>query len=198
MPRLLRYCLIVLALVALAFTIWNGLSRDPQAAGEGAAPRADVPAGATGSEKTAGDFRYRRRAHRNCAGAQGARVGSAGALSKPATHGLRVRIRTSRSSPRVSSMRSATPCRRCTLFDPGRDGISATSDAAGRIALDVPQPFSETSWSDGFTARRKGYATKQLDCRLTLAETTPLGDVVLAPGLTCTDAPSTRRAPASW
>jgi hypothetical protein len=53
MPRLLRYCLIVLALVALAFTIWNGFSRDPQAAEEGVAPQAVVPDGPTESGKLA-------------------------------------------------------------------------------------------------------------------------------------------------
>lgn len=182
MPRLLRYCLIVLALVALAFTIWNGLSRDPQAAGEGAAPRADVPAGATGSEKlpaisatdgerieTAPEPKARESEAPGAVEAGDARSESAN------TNVAKLTARF------VDALGNPVPD--VHLFDPGRDGVSATSDAAGRIALDVPQPFSETSWSDGFTARRKGYATKHLDCRLTLAETTPLGDVVLAPGV---------------
>ncbi|NUP94708.1 MAG: hypothetical protein HUU28_00950 [Planctomycetaceae bacterium] len=178
MPRSLRYCLIVLALAALAFVAWNGLSPASPIAEEGAAPSVVAHQLAVKSAATleADDAPGE---HVETTSTTRTEVANEAAVASPRE---RTDIKFAKLTARfVDSLGNSLPG--VFVLDAGRKTVSTTSDAAGRIALDVPQFRSESSWSARFEARRKGYATKFLAFALTLDTTTPLGDVVLAPGV---------------
>ncbi|NUP94707.1 MAG: carboxypeptidase regulatory-like domain-containing protein [Planctomycetaceae bacterium] len=182
MPRSLRYCLIAFALAALAFVAWNGLSRDPQAADDGATSPAAGPAGAIGTASPSGSeelFSERIESARDSEvqdpeGIRGAPVVGTRSTNAPAD----AATFTARF---VDKFGNALPG--VLLREVGRGSVSTTSDDDGRVALEIGPPERRPSWSTDFIARRTGFATTQLTFRLTVNSTTPLGDVVLGPGV---------------
>ena len=176
MPKPLRYLFIVLALFGLAFAIWTGIPRRPHATDGGAAPQAVVPEDSKEPSKVPEVAETSSERVETTSDAPEANVPAAAPTperKKVLFAQLTVRF--------VDAVGNPVPD--VHLSNLGRDEVFATSDAAGRVALDVPQLWSETSWSAELIARRKGYATKQLECQLALNETTPLGDVRLEPGV---------------
>lgn len=60
--------------------------------------------------------------------------------------------------------------------------VFVTSDASGRVELEVAHYGTDTMWSSSFVARRDGCATKTILATLTPARPTHLGDILLGPG----------------
>ncbi|MCY3001626.1 MAG: hypothetical protein NTV21_07470 [Planctomycetota bacterium] len=177
MPRALRYCLIVIALVALAFVAWNGLTRAPRAAEDGAAPQAIAPE-ATADRENPPEF----------SAAGGERIETTPQSNAPSVDPAPA---AAPESPKVgvASLTArfvdtlGNPWPGVLLFDPQREAVSATSDATGNVALDFPLQAADVTWSGRLIARRATCATKVLRCTLTVSTVTKLGDVVLGPGV---------------
>ncbi|NUP94709.1 MAG: hypothetical protein HUU28_00955 [Planctomycetaceae bacterium] len=183
MPKPLRYFFIVLALFGLAFAIWTGVPRHRHAAEESAAPQAAGPEITTETNtirsyteqpvertETAPDAR--------ASIPDGAHVNPAPGLVPDQARKVEFAKLTARFVDALG-----TPWPDVDVLDPDDPKVATKSDASGRFTLDVPQPWTEASWSGELVARRAGCATKLLRCTLTVATTTQLGDVVLGPGV---------------
>lgn len=180
MPKPLRYLFIALALVALAFVAWNGLSRDPQAAvEESAAPRIDAREVGAPLAKSP-DFAESSVERTETAVAP---TSDEPATSEASGHDENTDRPTATLTARfVDTLGNPWPD--VLVLGAKRTQTRATSDAEGRITLALSQPPGMgSSWSVELVVRRKGCESKALDCVLTAGQTTTLGDVVLGPGV---------------
>ena len=183
MPKPLRYFFIVLALFGLAFAIWTGIPRRPHAAEESAVPQAAGPE-ITTETKTIRSYseqpveRTETAPEPSATTPDNAHVNPVPGLERDSARKVEFAKLTARF---VDSLGNPWPD--VDVLDPVNPEIATKSDATGRITLDVPQLWSEASWSGEFVARRVGCATKNVRCTLTVATTTQLGDVVLGPGV---------------
>jgi hypothetical protein len=180
MPKPLRYLFIALALVALAFVAWNGLSRDPQAAvEESAAPRIDAREAGAPLAKSP-NFAESSVERTETAVAP---TSNGPATSEASGHDEIADKPTATLTARfVDALGNPWPD--VLVLGAKRTQTRATSDAEGRITLAPSQPPGMgSSWSVELVVRRKGCESKALDCVLTAGQTTTLGDVVLGPGV---------------
>jgi hypothetical protein len=179
MPKPLRYLFIVLALFGLGFAIWTGIPGRPRAAEEGAAPQA---AGAEAAHGRSEAQQASRESVETATEADVVRFDGASAIAVGSKYPESGETGAAQVTTRFVD-KLGSPWPGVTLFDSKRNGVSATSDANGRVALDVPQPSSQASWYAELIARRRGCASKQLTCALTVGSTATLDDVILWPGV---------------
>lgn len=177
MPKPLRYLFIVLALIGLCFAIWTGTPRRPQATEEGVAPQAVVPSGAM-EHTTSPELAASSGERIETAPELGVTAVAPAANDQPASLITGVAKLTARFVDKLGN-----PWPDVRVVDADFQNLSATSDSTGRFELEIPQRWSETSWSGEFVARRRGCATKQLVCAMAVGSTSTLGDVVLEPGV---------------